>query len=854
MALEEYDRKRSFEKTPEPRGERRENRPGETWGGVFCVQRHRARRLHYDLRMEVSGALRSWAVPEGPSLDPKDKRLAVHVEDHPMEYATWEGVIPPGNYGAGSMMLWDHGTYEVVGEPAAEGQIERGDFKFRLSGKKLQGDFVLARTKQNQGRDWLLIKKRDGQVVENYDINLYTYSVKTGRTQEEIAAQVEAGAHGGEAPMLERIPGAVEAAMPRDLSPMMAFTAARPPGDPGWLFEVKWDGVRSLCYVEEGVTRLVSRNGNAMDRQYPELGNLAELLDCAAAIVDGEIVALDERGLPSFGLLQHRMHVGDAGHALTLSRKMPVLLYLFDVLYLDGYDLRRCAIEDRKRLLATLIRPSAHVKLSEHFVDQGEALFQLARQSGLEGIVAKRAGSAYEGRRSPAWMKVKVTQQQEFVVCGYAEGEKRDYFASLVLGLYEPESNRLAYVGNVGSGFDQESLRLAWEKLQPLVTREIPFPRKPEMAAPAIWVKPQLVAEVKFSNWTLDRHLRAPVFLGFRNDLSARDCVFESADTETAARKWQPPEPLLPGDREKEILDVGGRRLTFTNLNKVYYPEHGYTKRNVLNYYYQVADLILPYLRDRALSLRRYPDGIHGESFFQKDAPEHFPDWLRVEPIYSEHNQAPIRFVVADDAASLLYLANLGCIDQNPWMSRVGSLDNPDFLLIDLDPQECPYDKIVEAALLVRSKLEAVGLVGYPKTTGGDGMHIYVPLEPVYSYEQTRGFAQVISHLVTLERPDLFTSPRAVAKREKNRVYFDYMQQSSGKTISAPYVLRAYPGAPVATPLEWREVRPGLTPQQFHLRNILERFSRLGDLFGGVLDRPQRLEGAMERLERLIQR
>jgi bifunctional non-homologous end joining protein LigD len=842
MALEDYAKKRAFEKTPEPAGERPSSLP-ETRGGEFCVQRHRARRLHYDLRIEVGGVLKSWAVPEGPSQDPSEKRLAVHVEDHPMEYATFEGVIPPGNYGAGSMMLWDHGAYEVIGEPAAEGQLERGDFKIRLHGQKLHGDYVLVRTKQNKGQDWLLIKKKDDHAVSGWNIDLYPRSVKTGRTQEEIAAGVESE--------LAKIKGAVEAPMPASLSPMMAFAAAKPPSDPGWLFEVKWDGVRALCFVEEGALRMISRNGNPMDRQYPELAVLPQCVKADSAILDGEIVALDERGLPSFGLLQRRMHVADAGYAATLSRATPVILYVFDLLYLDGWDLRKTAIEDRKRLLASVFTPNERIKLSDHFVDQGEALFQLARQSGLEGIVAKRLGSPYESRRSPNWLKIKVTEQQEFVICGYTTGD-RDFFSSLILGLYDGE--RLVYVGNVGSGFDQASLELVYSKLAPLVNNRMPFEAEPEMLHPPVWASPELVCEVKFSSWTGDKRLRAPVFLGLRNDISPRECVFEGNPSSVSEVKYAAPPPLLSDAKEKAIVDVEGRRLTFTNLNKVFWPQEGYTKRDLINYYHQVADLILPYLRDRALSLRRYPDGIEGESFFQKQASEHFADWMRVVPIYSAHNEAPIHFVFADDRPSLLYLANLGCIDQNPWMSRIGNLEHPDFLLIDLDPQDCGYEKIVEAAQLVRQKLEALSLAGYPKTTGGDGMHIYVPLEPIYTYEQARSFAEIIARLLAAERPDLFTTVRAVSKREKNKVYFDWAQISSGKTISAPYVLRAYPGAPVATPLEWREVRPGLTPQQFHLRNVLERFARLGDIFAPVLENHQRLEPAFEKLESLVRK
>jgi bifunctional non-homologous end joining protein LigD len=844
MALEDYAKKRDFEKTPEPAGAPA-GQPVETRGGVFCIQRHDATRLHYDLRLEVGGVLKSWAVPQGPSLDPKDKRLAVHVEDHPMEYGGFEGNIPKGNYGAGSVMLWDNGTYEVIGDPAAEGQLARGDFKFRLHGRKLKGDFVLVRTKTPTNKDWLLIKKKDDHAIDGWNIDAYAYSILTGRTQEEIAADLASAA--GE------IKGAKRGPMPSKLAPMLAQTAARAPRDPGWLFEVKWDGVRSLCYVNKGKASFVSRNGNNMDRQYPELAALPEALNCESAVLDGEIVALDETGRPSFSLLQRRMHVGDRSAAALLAQKQPVCLYLFDLLYLDGWDLRRCAVEDRKRLLKSILIPSDRFRLSGEFLDQGEELITLARQTGLEGIVAKRLGSTYESKRTPDWLKIKIFHQQEFVLCGYTTGE-REYFSSLILGLYD--KRRLVWTGNVGTGFDHATIAAIYHRLQPLLTSECPFgDPPPDMLRDAVWTRPELVCQVKYGNWTEDRRLRAPVYLGLRNDVSPADCVFESEPADAGAGDgptYSIPPPLLAGNADKVILGIDGRRLTFTNLNKLYYPRDGYAKRDLLNYYHQIAGLILPHLRDRALSLRRYPDGIEGQSFFQKDASEHFPDWLRREPIHSEHNGEPIHFVVANDRASLLYLANLGCIDQNPWMSRIHSLEHPDFILIDLDPQECGYDKIVEAALLVRQKLDILELTGYPKTTGGDGMHIYIPVEPLYTFEQARSFAEVIARVLAVEKPDLFTTARAVSKREKGRVYFDWAQISTGKTISAPYVLRAYPGAPVATPLEWREVKTGLTPQQFHLRNVLDRFARTGDLFAGVLEKPQRLESAISNLDKLI--
>jgi bifunctional non-homologous end joining protein LigD len=374
-------------------------------------------------------------------------------------------------------------------------------------------------------------------------------------------------------------------------------------------------------------------------------------------------------------------------------------------------------------------------------------------------------------------------------------------------------------------------------------------------------VRPELVAMVKFSNWTPDQRLRAPVYLGLRTDTDPREVVRESADDDRDREEERPPRAgsvrdrgaLLGGRQEEATLEVDGRQLKFTNLNKVFYPRDGYTKRDVINYYDSVAELILPHLKDRPLSLKRYPNGIAEDYFFQKDVKENFAPWLRTELIrHSETSEKPTRYVLAEDRASLLYLANLACIDHNPWMSRIGTLDNPDFMLIDLDPQECPYEKIVEAALLVRGKLDALGLAGYPKTTGGDGMHIYVPLEPVYTYEEVRQFAKVLAMLVIHERPDLFTTPRAVARRTKGKVYFDADQISKSKTIAAPYVLRAYDGAPVAAPLAWDEVKPGLTPERFHIGNARARFEQVGDLFAGVLTKPQRLEESLEKLDEMV--
>ncbi|HML17904.1 MAG TPA: DNA ligase D [Bryobacteraceae bacterium] len=825
MSLKKYEQKRRFDRTPEPPPS------AAVSSGLlrYCVQRHHASHLHYDLRLEVGGALKSWAVPKGPTLDPSEKRLAMMVEDHPVEYGSFEGVIPKGNYGAGSVMLWDRGTYQLLGDATAEEQLARGDFKFHVTGEKISGDFALvkikkSRSQEDKSNEWLLLKKKDAFAKPGWDPEDHARSVATGRTQEEIARGL---------PASSTEPSQDD--MPQNISPMLAqLGRGIPPSSSDWLYEVKWDGIRAICYLDNGRLRMVSRNGHPMERQYPELSILPHHFHAGTAIIDGEIAALDGRGLPSFELLQRRITVADASAIATLARKHPVVFFAFDLLYLDGRDLRGVPLIERKRILKQILTPGDLVRYSDHFAGNGADLLAAAKAQGLEGIVGKRAASFYESRRTSDWVKYKITESDEFVLCGFTKGE-RDLFGALVLGVFD--RGKLVWAGNVGTGFDRKKMEMLHSKLAPLEIETSPLEPNKLLPRDVTWTRPELVAEVKFSNWTEDGRLRAPVFVGLRPDVDPQECIRDSE--EPAPER----ETLLAPDSKESILTIDAHRLKFTNLDKIFYPAEGYRKRDLLNYYDAVAPLILPHLKDRPLSLKRYPNGIAGDFFFQKEVAASFPNWLRTET-------APdgIRYVIGKDRATLLFLVNLGCIDHNPWMSRAGSYDHPDYVLIDLDPVECSYEKIVEAALLVRAKLDAAGLESYPKTTGGDGLHIFVPLEPVYSYEQVRGFAQLLSEMAAAERPDLFTTPRALSKREKGRVYFDWAQIAEGKTISAPYVLRAYPGAPVATPLAWREVTSRLRPEQFRIGNVLARFDRVGDLFEGVLTRPQKLEPALEKL------
>ncbi len=849
MGLKEYAHKRHFEKTPEPSAEEGPHEPG-TPGKFFCVQRHDATRLHYDFRLEINGVLVSWAVPKGPSLDPNRKALAMKVEDHPFAYGTFEGNIPAGNYGAGSVMLWDKGTYEVLGELPAHQQLDRGDFKFALHGTKLNGAFAIVHMKHaGKGNEWLLIKKKDEFVVPGYDIEQFAWSVSTRRTQDEIAQDVRALD-------ISELRGARKTAIPSEMQPMLAIAVTKPPDGGQWLYEIKWDGVRALCLVKNGSLQVYSRRGLRAERQYPELANLPEHVDAKTAWLDGEICVLDSDGRARFELIQPRIGANPAA-APQLAETNPATLFLFDVLFVDGYDLRNVPLENRKRVLSSIVKPDEHIRVSNTFETDGKEMFEAARKMGLEGIIAKDRRGTYEHTRSRCWQKIKVLNEQEVVIAGFTKGE-REYFGSLVLGVQE--NGKLRHVGQVGTGFDQKKMKAIYDRLKPLIIKANPFPDKPRIPD-VTWVEPETVCEIRFYEWTKDGMLRAPVFIGLRDDKEAQEVVREQppAAPQVAAPPKKPgraprtksPSSLDLSGREA-TLEIDGHLLKFTNLEKVLFPKDGWKKRDLLEFYDRVSVWLLPHLKDRPLSLKRYPNGIAADYFFQKNAGTHFPDWFQLEPITEHHPPKINQYPIANDRASLLYLANLGCIDQNPWMSRIGNLTHPDWILLDLDPVETSFDHIIEAVLLVSEVLKELHLEGYPKTTGGDGMHVYVPLDPVYTYDQVRSFAEILSHLTVDREPNLFTTPRSVDKRKKDRVYFDYLQIGTGKTIAAPYVVRAHDGAPVATPLAWKEVKRGLHPSEFRIDNTIERFQRVGDLFAPVIQGGQRLETALEQLHQPI--
>jgi bifunctional non-homologous end joining protein LigD len=887
--LEEYKRKRHFDRTPEPSGEpepaggavqdvpspaakrtrlpkpklpQLEVRPGAEHGDTFVVQKHRATRLHYDFRLAIDRTLKSWAVPKGPSLNSADKRLAVQTEDHPLDYANFEGKIPEGNYGAGTVMVWDRGTFSVIGDVSARKQIERGEIKFNLNGEKLRGSFVLVKLRHSEkGNEWLFIKHKDASEDPAWNIDDHDGSVLTGRTIKEIAEESPPKRNASPIEPGE-LDGARKSSMPARVELMLATLGEHPFSDPNWLFEIKWDGVRALAQIEDGALTLRSRTGADITKRYPELAFLPQAFAASQAIVDGEIVALDERGLSSFERLQERMHVRAPSEHLV--SQIPVVYFAFDLLYCDGYDLRKAPLLERKQLLQRLVHSSERFRYADHQVEHGVELFELAKQTGLEGIVAKRADSPYVSERSAYWMKLKVTKTLDAVVGGWTESRSPALpFGSLLLGLYQ--AKKLRFIGHVGSGFDGKKLQEISGRLKELATADCPFDVVPETNEKPSWVDPALVARVKFSGWTQEHSLRHPVFLALREDARPTDCRWESESepVTTAPATVRAPQvtgrvldtkaqieaELFKGHAETVTIELDGKRVRLSHLNKVYFPESGYTKRELLAYYYRMADFILPFLRDRPLVLRRYPDGIKGQAFFQKDMREGLPEWFQTVPVDSEERGKQIHYATANDRASLLFLTSLGCIDHNPWSSRYADLDHPDYFFFDLDPSEgTEFSVAVTIAGALHEKLEELRLASFLKTSGATGIHIYIPVEPVYTYEQLRTFAEIVARTVTSEHPNLVTNERSVAKRPAGRILIDVQQNAHGRPLAAPYSVRAFPKAPVSAPILPQELRKNLRPETLNIKTVFARLKEKGDLWGDFWKRQQRLEEAIELL------
>jgi bifunctional non-homologous end joining protein LigD len=831
--LDLYRKKRDPERTPEPFG------VGRTASGRrFVIQKHGARRLHYDLRLEMDGVLKSWAVPKGPSIRAHEKRLAVHVEDHPVEYVDFEGVIPPDNYGAGSVIVWDRGQYSLVkpGDPVE--QLERGKLEVEFFGHKMRGLWTLARMSKKE-KDWLLLKKADSFAGTEELIERYPQSVISGLTLEEMAdlpaKLAELREH------LGKIKAPKQDFSARGQPLMLATLEERPFSGPEWIFEIKYDGVRVLAERNGDRVELYGRNGTLFTSRYPELTEALAKLPIDHFIIDGEIVALDERGQPSFQRLQARMHLTAARDIQLAMSAAPVEGVFFDCLALDGHDLRLLSLLERKECLKRFLPRLGRARFSDHIPKAGEDFFDAASERGLEGVVAKKANSRYVGGRSRDWIKIKCQRRQEFVIGGYTDPQGgRSYFGALHLGLYQ--NKKLIYVSKVGTGFDTESLKSVWDKLQPLTQAKSPFEEKSPTGRGHHWVEPKLVCEVRFSDWTRDGGIRHPAFLGLRADKKTDEC-----------RKDEPLPLTLPDLPLPVPLENGpAKQVKFTNLKKTFWPDEGYTKGDLIDYYRSIAPFLLPYLKNRPLVLTRYPDGIAGKSFFQKDAPEFVPSWIRREKIYSKDTDRDIGYIIVNDLETLLYVINMGTIPLHLWSSRIDSLERPDWLVLDLDPKGAPFTHVVKVARALHEILTELRLDSFIKTSGASGLHILLPLGARYTHEQTKNFARLLAILGTESVPDISTIARPLAARG-GKVYIDFGQNGYGVTIAAPFAVRPLPGATVSCPLLWEEVNGRLHPARFTIKTVPERFRKMKDPMAPIFRKAIDLASALKQVEKMIE-
>jgi bifunctional non-homologous end joining protein LigD len=962
MSLTLYKKKRRFNETPEPSGKEKSSK-----GFLrFVIQKHDASHVHYDFRLEMEGVLKSWAVPKGPSLNPSDKRLAMMVEDHPYDYRNFEGVIPAGNYGGGTVIVWDEGTYEPID---AEGlsrkeqeklllkQLYSGNLKIRMHGQKIKGDYALFQMKGRGERSWILTKKSD-EFASEKDITENEKSVKSGKTLVQVAEENgttvnHPEAHGKKATSLKlqaaskpvqllnaeerktskkktaakkstksssskssKSAGSSAAAsakagkkkaqsvkellgdsfllstrspMPKEVVPMLATLVNEPFDNENWIFEIKWDGYRAVTYCDGKNVELISRNLTPFTEKYYPVTDAFKRLKLKA-VFDGEIVAVDERGLAVFQSLQNWQNT-------------PVQLqyFIFDILWLDGYDLTQIPLAERKRILKEVLPEDEEViKYSDHVVGEGKDFFEVAVSKGLEGIMAKKANSIYQiDKRTENWVKIKVNLRQEVIIAGFTQPRNtRKFFGSLLLGLYD--GDELVYVGHTGSGFNAKSLEQIYKKLQPWVTADCPFEKCPKGNMPVTWVKPKLVCEIKFAEWTKDRIARQPIFMGLRVDKKAKDVTFEktvninmikkatsgkvkgkrgkaegekdrgqSVNKNATPKKAEQPlsksfKPAIKksktssaktsgkqvdlndGEDQKIVLDR--HELKLTNLNKVYWKKEKFSKGDMINYYLKAAPYILPYMLHRPQSLNRHPSGIDGPNFFQKNQRGKLPEWMQTHEDFSESTNETIEYLVCSNEATLIYMANLGCIEMHPWHSRSQSWQNPDWCLIDLDPDKPnTFEQVMEVAKLVKKVLDSIGADACVKTSGSTGIHIYIPLGAKYDYDQSKQLAELVVTLVNHELPDLTSVERSPSKR-KGKIYLDYLQNRETQTAAAPYSLRPKPGVPVSTPLDWSELKKGLIPTTYNAQNIFDRLKIEGDLFKPVLGKGIDLEKVLSKL------
>ena len=928
-SLREYREKRGFAQVAVPDSTVRSRRAPRHLR--FVVQEHHARRLHWDFRLEIDGALRSWAIPKGPSMDPAVRRLAVLVEDHPLDYMDFEGVIPAGRYGAGVVMVWDRGTYEMEEGVDPSDAFRAGKMTFTLQGERLRGAFHLIRLAPRRGSkaQWLVTKRQDASAITGWVLGEQR-SAATGRTIEEVrrdhrgiaepgAAEPASASQVGDAgeqrrgspkratrpwrQVLRRLSLASPGRDPLPpAAPMLATLRSEPPEGPHWWFEIKWDGVRALSYVTRAGrarrVRVVSRRGHEIARQYPEIVEALQAFDAPSLVLDGEIVVLDDDGRARFDRLQQRINLTDEDDVRRATAAHPVVYYVFDILYVNGHSLLDRPFVKRREILRSLLPETPTLRPSEAIQGEGRVFFDASRDLGLEGIVGKRWDSLYTpGARSPAWVKVKVRHMQEAVVCGYTEGHgyRGKTIGALILGVYD-DAGGLIYVGHTGSGFTDTALREMVALLTPLKRPTCPFPVVPETNGPATWVEPRVVVEVEFVGWTGEGLMRSPVYLGIRTDKDPRavrhegPAPTEGAPTaprgeETSRHRVDRAGAPSTSSRSKTPMgrdDGGLPPLPFkpTHLDKVLWPATGMTKGDLLRYLHQAAPHILPHLRDRPLSLRRFPDGVTTAGFFQKDIPEP-PPFTTTVRVWSQQGRRVIRLVLGNDEVTLLWLGQLADLELHPWMSRVtpephlragvafakqsdfqdSVLTYPDYVVFDIDPfleepgpahpgqrvERDPaytrrgFEAASQVALRLRDILAELGLGAFVKTSGKTGLHVFLPIARRYTYDQTRAFARTLAEHLEHSLPDLVTTEWAVDKR-RGKVFVDFNQNIAGKTLAGAYSVRAVPEGTVSTPVTWEELAEGMDPLAFTPEAVVSRLATRGDPWRDLLTHRQSLE------------
>jgi bifunctional non-homologous end joining protein LigD len=888
--LSEYSAKRAFDVTPEPGPDLAEGRSGPL---MFVVQQHSARRMHYDFRLECDGVLKSWAVPKGPSLDRNEKRLAVLTEDHPYDYGSFEGIIPHGQYGAGEVIVWDCGVYSpdeggTWFEDRAEAErliregLDKGKLSFLLRGEKLKGSFALVRTKE--AKTWLIIKHKD-RFVTTAEVTERNRSVLSGAAVEDLKI---VPAH--RIPASQLVPSGKITPMPAKLEPMQAEIGDAPFNDADWMWEPKLDGYRVLAFIDKNGVRLRSRRGLELAGAFPRL--VAELGQQAVngMILDGEIVAFDADGKPSFNALQNRVQLKTERETAAADQNTPVIFYAFDLPYFAGIDLRRASYRDRRRYLAQCLLPSPLVQLV-HAQDDGIALHTAALASGLEGVIGKRKDSRYEsGKRSSSWLKVKPTHSADFVIGGYTSGKgSRATLGSLLVGYWD--RTKLRYASHVGSGFDDRSLAQVKARLEPLRTKTCPFAEKPAVNAPVTWVKPEVVAEVNFQNWTDDGSLRAPIFQRLREDIDAKAVrrVEVSSVPKPTTKADDPIEAIvtqLESSKSAFTLAVGPHQIRLTHLDRVYWPENpavqqpALTKRDLLRYLAQVSSLMLPHLADRPLTMIRMPDGITKQRFFQKHWEQEKPDFVDTITVYSEHRDESHDYLMCNNLPTLLWLAQSGTLEFHVWHSRArpgadaiststdyatspesledSVLNYPDYVVFDIDPyiysgkekagaepelNTVAFEKGKEVAFWLRELLLGMSLEPIVKTSGKTGLHVFVPTRRTIDFDAARHMSELVGRHLMRQHPKDITLEWSVPKRT-GKIFMDYNMNVRGKTLNVAYSPRGEPGAPVSMPLTWDELAKA-HPLDFRLDNVVQRLAATGDRWKDALKRKQDLDRAL---------